>query len=249
MGWKRATFNGKKVWVQVDTAGALSVVGGRTAMRYSASPGAKVYRAGSSRVTLEEGAAIEDLDAGVTADAAKKKKETSSGFGSAGRRTAQQASAAAASAADTLAALGEDVIVCFTDGGCRGNPGPAGSGVVVQLPSGRIGEASRSLGLGTNNVAELTAIDMALDLLDEAEISPETPVAVFSDSKYARGVLAMGWKAKKNVPLILGLRARLEKRPGVALHWIAGHAGIDGNERADALATAGVNGSTASNWR
>ena len=58
----------------------------------------------------------------------------------------------------------------------------------------------------------------------------------------------MGWKAKANRELIMGLRDRLEARPGAEIHWVAGHVGIEGNERADALANDGVAGISKSGW-
>ena len=131
---------------------------------------------------------------------------------------------------------------------CRGNPGPAGSGVLLMLPDGRVAEAARDLGRGTNNIAELTAIGMALELLDEAGVPADAPVRIHTDSSYGIGVLVKGWKAKKNTDLILGLRQQLTGRPGVELAWVKGHAGIAGNERADQLAVEGSRGNTWVRW-
>jgi ribonuclease HI len=169
----------------------------------------------------------------------------SSGFGKAGTRTAAQAAAAAADAHRRIADLPPGSIVVYTDGACRGNPGEAGSGAVVELPDGRTIEASLALGVATNNIAELTAVALALDLLDKAGIAPDAPAVVHTDSKYSEGVLCRGWKAKANVELIRGLKARLAARPGVRLQWLAGHVGVAGNERADMLANRGVAGITA----
>lgn len=251
MGWRRATFKGKKVWVEVDASGAPKSSGGRVPMRYSASPGAKVYRAGASNLQVDPTGAIEELEGGVSADDAassKKKGGRGRGFGSAGSRTKQQAAAAAASARAMLAELGEDVHVAFTDGGCRGNPGPAGSGAVLQLADGRKAEASLSLGRATNNVGELSAIGLALDLLDHAEVPAADRVVILTDSSYSHGVLVKNWKAKANAALIADLREALAARPGVEIHWVAGHVGIAGNERADALANRGVDGVTDTTW-
>jgi ribonuclease HI len=246
--WVRAAFKDGEVWAEVAADGSLAATAGRVAIRYSDKPGAKVYRAGASRVRPVRGARPEELADGTSADAAKGKKAKGSGFGKAGTRSKAQQAAAKVDAAARLAALPAGTAVAYTDGGCKGNPGPAGSGVRLELPDGRVAEACRSLGRGTNNIAELTAIEMALELLDEAGVPPEAPVVVFSDSSYARGVLTQGWKAKKNVELIQGLRLRWKARPGVELQWVAGHSGIPGNERADALATAGVGGTTSVRW-
>ena len=248
MQWKRATFKDKDIWAEVGEDGALVVSSGRVAIRYSRRAGAKIYRAGASRVTPHAGAPTEALEEGVSADAAPKKRGGGSGFGSAGTRTASQSAAAAADARERLAALPEGTVIAFTDGGCRGNPGPAGSGAVVMMPDGRRGEASASLGTATNNVGELYAIGLALDLLDEAGVPETSPVALFTDSKYTHGVLCKGWKAKANRDLILGLRDRLGQRPAAEIHWVAGHVGVEGNERADALANQGDDGISATRW-
>ena len=250
MAWQRAAFKGKQVWVEIGADGQMAAAGGRVPMRYSDRKGAKVYRAGVANVVLDDTSAPVALDTGVSADDAKAggKAKKGRGFGSAGRRSDSQKQAAAEAARELLEELGDDVIIAYTDGGCRGNPGPAGSGVVLQLTDGRKAEASRSLGRGTNNVAELTAIQIALELLDEAEIPADARVAVLTDSGYSHGVLVRGWKAKANAELIGGLRARLKERPGVEIHWVAGHVGVAGNERADVLANVGVDGVTAKRW-
>jgi len=248
MPWRRASFKGRKVWVEVDATGAPSVRGGRVAMRYSDKPGATVYRAGAGRIGEVEGPA-HDLGDGVSADDRPRKAASKgSGFGSAGTRTKAQAAAAAEAADALLASLPEGTSVAFTDGGCKGNPGPAGSGVSLWLADGRRVEAAVALGRGTNNVAELTAVQTALTLLDDAGLSADAPVALLTDSKYVHGVLAMGWKAKANRELILPLREALAARPGVALHWVAGHVGVAGNERADALAGEGIAGTSFVRW-
>ena len=250
MGWRRATFKGKQVWIEVDASGAPKAARGRVPMRYSDKAGAKVYGAGVRNVSIDDSAPILDLEGGISADAAKAKKKGSRGrgFGSAGSRTQAQKQAAAAHARELIEGLGDEVHIAYTDGACRGNPGPAGSGVRLELADGRVGEASLSLGRATNNVGELSAIGLALDLLDEADVPAEAPVAVLTDSGYSHGVLCKGWKAKANAALIADLRERLEARTGVTVHWVAGHVGTDGNERADALANRGVDGVTDTAW-
>ncbi|MEO1234542.1 MAG: RNase H family protein, partial [Myxococcota bacterium] len=194
MSWQRARFKGQEVWAEVVGPGEPKVEGGRVPIRYQARPGAKVYRASVDRVELEAGASPEALDEGVSADAASAKptakKGTPGGFGKAGTRTAAQAAMAVEAAGKLVAEIEGRGVLCFTDGSCRGNPGPAGSGACVWLPSGRRGEASRSLGRATNNVAELTAIGLALELLDEEGVAQDHPGAIFTDSAYAHGVLA-----------------------------------------------------------
>lgn len=249
MPWRPAQFKGKQVWVEVDAAGKPLVQGGRVPMRYSDKAGVKIYRAGLANLKPGEGPPV-DLPEGVSADAAGgsgggggkgggRGKKKGSGFGSAGSRTEAQSAAALAHAEDLIASFRPDVAVAYTDGACTGNPGPAGAGAVVQLPGGETLERHAALGRATNNVGELTAIDLALDLLDEAGWPEDGRVELLTDSKYSHGVLVLGWKAKANRELILGLRKRLEGRR-VRIHWVAGHTGLDGNERADALARRGV---------
>ena len=247
MKWVRADFRGQQVWAEVDEAGAPVVAGGRRAIRYSDAEGAKVYRAGASDVHDRGGAARALPDGTAAAPAAAKGSTPArggagrgSGFGSANTRTAGQAGAAAADARARIAALPPETVLAFTDGACTGNPGPAGSGVVVKLPDGRVREASRALGRATNNIGELTAIDMALELLEQEGVAPEARVALFTDSTYAIGVLTQGWKAKANAELIAGIKARLRSWRNAEVQWVAGHVGIAENERADALAREGV---------
>jgi ribonuclease HI len=246
MPWVKGQCKGKDVWLEVSASGELVVQGGRVPIRYSDKPGAKVYRAGMSNLTRGDEPARE-LEAGVSADSVKKKKPSSrkgSGFGSAGTRSKAQATAAAEAAGALIASFPDDAIVCFTDGACKGNPGPAGAGALVRLPDGQVLERAVALGRGTNNVGELTAIGVAMDLLDEADVPVDAEVHVLTDSKYSNGVLVLGWKAKANRELIAGVKAKLAvRKPQV--HWIAGHVGIADNERADALANRGVDGSRA----
>ena len=101
-----------------------------------------------------------------------------------------------------------------------------------------------ALGMATNNVGELSAIGLALDLLDETGFPTDGRAEICTDSKYTFGLLELGWKAKSNTELVMDLRDRLEGR-NVRLHWVAGHVGLVENERADVLANEGVSASIA----
>jgi ribonuclease HI len=244
MPWRRADFKGRRVWAEVDDRGAPMIAKGRVCIRYQPKAGAKIYAAGASNVAVDASAPIEALEAGEPAapsSKTEKKVSKGSGFGKAGTRTVEQAALAAEAARKLIASL-EGSVLAFTDGSCRGNPGPAGSGVALRFPDGRRLEASRSLGRATNNIAELTAIQLALELLDRAKVGRGEEIALFTDSAYAHGVLVKGWKAKANQELIEDIRDRLERYRNLELHWIAGHVGTEGNERADELANAGVEG-------
>ncbi len=137
-------------------------------------------------------------------------------------------------------------VEAFTDGACRGNPGPGGWGALL-----RSGGREKTLSGGephtTNNRMELTAAIRALEALREP-----CNVQLYTDSTYVRngittwlpGWRRRGWKtadgkAVKNQDLWAEL-SELTKRHEVAWHWVKGHAGHDGNERADKLANEGL---------
>ncbi len=129
----------------------------------------------------------------------------------------------------------ECAIELWTDGACSGNPGPAGLGVSREFRGAFI-ELSEYLGEGTNNIAELMAILRGLELVED----PAVPVDVMTDSEYCIGLLGKGWKAKKNQELVAELRECLARFSDVRLIKVPGHAGVEGNERADELARAAI---------
>jgi ribonuclease HI len=127
---------------------------------------------------------------------------------------------------------GKDPIHAWTDGACTGNPGPMGIGVVLISGKHRK-EISEYLGpMGTNNIAELTAILRALESIKDRR----RPIVIYSDSSYAIGLLSMGWKAKANKELVEQIRQFLRMFPDVEFVKVAGHAGVPENERCDELA-------------
>ena len=129
----------------------------------------------------------------------------------------------------------KNAIALFTDGASSGNPGPAGVGVLFKYGEHEK-EISKYIGIATNNQAELEAIRLGLSEIKKTDI----PVRVYTDSAYAHGVLMLGWKAKKNLEIILEIRKRLSGFKDLKIIQVKGHAGLEGNERADKLATAAI---------
>lgn len=128
-----------------------------------------------------------------------------------------------------------DAIRIFTDGASAGNPGPAGIGVVLRFGKHEK-EISEYIGPATNNFAELKAIQAGLRALKRTAL----PVRIFTDSRYAYGVLALGWKAKANEEMVQAIKDAMKKFKNVKIIKVRGHAGNQGNERADFLATSAI---------
>jgi ribonuclease HI len=134
----------------------------------------------------------------------------------------------------------------YADGACRGNPGPGGWGAWLRS-AGHEKELFGGEPRTTNNRMELTAVIEAL-----ASLKRRCRVQLFTDSAYVKNGItswihdwkARGWrtadkKPVKNIDLWQRLDA-LRAAHEVHWHWVRGHAGDPGNERADALANRGV---------
>ncbi len=139
-------------------------------------------------------------------------------------------------------------VVIYTDGACKGNPGPGGWGVYLMY-KGHEKELFGGAALTTNNQMELMAAIQALESLNRG-----CQVRLHTDSKYVlqgitewmRNWKKRGWKTASNQPVKNeDLWRRLDaaiQRHEVEWVWVKGHAGEPGNERADALANRGVEG-------
>jgi len=123
-------------------------------------------------------------------------------------------------------------IQIHTDGSCLGNPGPAGIGVIL-ICGDHKREISKSIGLATNNIAEISAVVMALQALHRPE---RCDVELFTDSQLVEGLLVKGWKAKANVELVAVMRHLASTCKSLKVTKVSGHAGNQLNERCDELA-------------
>jgi len=138
------------------------------------------------------------------------------------------------------------VIEIYTDGACRGNPGPGGWAALL-----RLGEHEREISgaeaLTTNNRMELTAVIRALEALTRP-----VQARVYTDSEYVRrgvsewlaGWKARGWRTADRKPVKnQDLWQRLDELRAphrLEWHWVPGHAGIPDNERVDRLANEAI---------
>jgi len=134
----------------------------------------------------------------------------------------------------------------YADGACKGNPGPGGWGALL-VAGGKETELHGGDPATTNNRMELTAVIRALDSLPAG-----SRVRLYTDSQYVQlGITEWihawkrrGWKTADKKPVknedLWKLLDEAARRHKVEWHWVKGHAGHPGNERADALANKGV---------
>ncbi|WP_455200082.1 ribonuclease HI [Kaarinaea lacus] len=142
--------------------------------------------------------------------------------------------------------MSKNIVEIFTDGACRGNPGPGGWGVVLRY-NGTEKTLYGSEDNTTNNRMELMAAITALESLKRP-----CKVSLTTDSKYVRDGISewinnwkkRGWKTASKSPVKNAeLWQRLDKareKHDVDWHWVKGHAGHPGNELADQLANQAI---------
>jgi ribonuclease HI len=138
------------------------------------------------------------------------------------------------------------LVEIYTDGACRGNPGPGGWGALLTAGE-HVKELSGAEPLTTNNRMELTAVIRALEALKRP-----SELRIFTDSEYVRrGITewmqswkARGWKTADRKPVKnQDLWERLDALATVhriEWRWVRGHSGIPGNERVDQLANEAI---------
>ena len=139
-----------------------------------------------------------------------------------------------------------ETVIIYTDGACRGNPGPGGWGVLLKY-KGNIKELYGGEQETTNNRMELMAAIQGLETLKR-----DCNIQLYTDSKYVlQGITEWlpnwkkrGWKTAarkpvKNEDLWRKLDSAIQKHK-IDWQWVKGHSGNAGNERADTLANLGI---------
>ena len=140
----------------------------------------------------------------------------------------------------------ERVVEVYADGACKGNPGPGGWGVLL-IEGDRERELHGGEPATTNNRMELTAVIRALEALPHGSC-----VRLYTDSQYVQKGMKewihdwkrRGWRTADKKPVknddLWKHLDELARNHQVEWHWVRGHDGHPGNERADALANKGV---------
>ena len=147
--------------------------------------------------------------------------------------------------------MSDEVVEIYSDGACRGNPGPGGWGALLRA-RGVEKELWGGEAQTTNNRMELTAVIRALEALKRP-----SRVRLYTDSQYVqKGISSWirdwkrrGWRTADKKPVKNeDLWRRLDELAAlhdVEWHWVRGHAGHAENERADRLANKGIPGNAA----
>jgi len=137
-------------------------------------------------------------------------------------------------------------VIIYTDGACRGNPGPGGWGAILKY-KGKSKELYGGEPETTNNRMELMAAIQALEALTRpcaVELHVDSKYVLHGITEWMSNWKKRGWKTAaktpvKNEDLWRRLDAAIEKHD-IEWRWIKGHSGDEGNERADVLANLGI---------
>ena len=140
-------------------------------------------------------------------------------------------------------------VVIYTDGACKGNPGPGGWGVLLRSPDGSERELFGGERETTNNRMEMMAVIQALSALKrpcDVTLHLDSQYVLKGMTEWLAGWKSRGWKTAAKQPVKNDdLWQQLDQLVTTAGHqidwrWVKGHAGDPGNERADGLANRGV---------
>tara|TARA_Y100000814_G_C12260394_1_gene378193 strand:+ start:60 stop:500 length:441 start_codon:yes stop_codon:yes gene_type:complete len=140
----------------------------------------------------------------------------------------------------------EKQIYIYTDGACRGNPGPGGWGAILEYREHKK-EINGASSLTTNNIMELTAVIKSLEL-----IKRPSSIIITTDSTYVKNGITewinnwkvKGWKTANKKPVknkdLWQQLDKLTENHKITWKWVRGHTGHAGNERADELANEAI---------
>jgi ribonuclease HI len=216
--WSRMWFKTNKVWMAVDAQGQPVLKNGKVLVKYQLKQDYEYWVHRNN---------VSPIDSPPPQANARQKNKS------------RQKKSAAGKAANQSTAWDEaeyaDKICVFTDGASSGNPGPSGIGVLLRYGEHEK-EISQFIGNATNNIAELKAIQTGLAAVKNREI----PVRIFTDSKYAYGLLVLNWKARKNQEIVNSIKKTMNAFKDLKIIKVKGHSGQAGNERADFLATSAI---------
>ncbi len=216
--WTRMWFKANKVWMAVDAQGKPVTKDGKVLIKYQLKQDYE-YWVNKNNVS--------PIDSPPPKTQLQKKRKTRN------KKSANDKTTGASQPLDEAAY--QDKICVFTDGASSGNPGPSGIGVLLRYGEHEK-EISKCIGDATNNIAELNAIQAGLSALKNRDL----PVMLFTDSKYAFGLLVLNWKARKNQGIVDSIKNTMTKFKDLKIIKVKGHAGSAGNEKADFLATSAI---------
>ena len=131
------------------------------------------------------------------------------------------------------------MIEVWADGASRKSTGEAGAGTVIRFQDGNLLNLYRYLGEYSNNYAELAAVGTGLQYLLNQGLQNES-VVVWSDSRYAIGVLTGKLNARENLVLIRQIQVLIAQFPRLKFRWVRGHSGNAMNDLADNLASLAI---------
>ena len=140
----------------------------------------------------------------------------------------------------------EKLVEIFTDGACKGNPGPGGYGALIRN-NGETREIKGGEANTTNNIMELTAAIVALEQLKKpcrVELTSDSQYLVKGMTEWLPGWIAKNWKTASRQPVknreLWQRLDRLNRMHQIKWLWTRGHSGHPENERADQLANQAI---------